>query len=273
MFSGKKIEIDKEMEVVFPKNIFLDIRKIWILPLVFAIYFISFKGTDLSITKIFKGSPYLLDFARRMFPPNIGYTPKIVTPMLETIEIAIIGTTGAVILGMIIGLFAAKNISPHSIVYWFARLMLNFCRAISELIFGLIFVAAVGLGPFAGVLAICIHAAGMLGKFFAEAVESADPGPVEALKATGANRIKTICYAIMPQVMPQFIAFSVYRFEVSVRAASVLGLVGAGGIGFELQMAMRLFNYEDLSLILCVLFISVILIDYLCTMIRMKIIT
>ncbi len=157
-------------------------------------------------------------------------------------------------------------------VFWISRAVLNFFRAINEIIFGLIFVSAVGLGPFPGVLAIAVHSAGMLGKFFAEAIENVDRGPIEALEATGSNRIKVITYAIVPQIMPQFIAYCLYRFEVNVRAAAVLGVVGAGGIGFVLVTNMRLFEFENLGIILFTIYITVVAIDSLTTKLRARII-
>lgn len=129
-----------------------------------------------------------------------------------------------------------------------------------------------GLGPFPGVLAIAIHSVGMLGKFFAEAIENVDRGPIEALEATGSRRIQVITYAIIPQVMPQFIAYCLYRFEVNVRAAAVLGVVGAGGIGFELVTNMRLFEFQNLVIILFTIYITVVGINYLATRLRAKII-
>ncbi len=143
-------------------------------------------------------------------------------------------------------------------------------RGINELVFALVFVAAVGLGPLPGVLALAVHTAGMLGKFYAEAMEGVDPGPVEALLATGAGRLQTIRYAVLPQVLPAIVAFNLYRLEVSVRSATVLGLVGAGGIGFELMTSMRLFRYRDVAVILAVVVGLVVLTDGVSTRVRKR---
>jgi phosphonate transport system permease protein len=222
-------------------------------------FWMAARSSELSLTELSRGLPNVLDYLRRMYPPNLAYIPKIVVPLIETLAVALWGTTFAILGAIPLGFLAAKNIAPVPAV-------------INEIIFGLIFVSAVGLGPFPGVLAIAVHSAGMLGKFFAEAIENVDRGPIEALEATGSNRIKVITYAIVPQIMPQFIAYCLYRFEVNVRAAAVLGVVGAGGIGFVLVTNMRLFEFENLGIILFTIYITVVAIDSLTTKLRAKII-
>ena len=192
-------------------------------------------GADLRLHELVRGAPYMADFLRRMFPPNLDYAPALLGPTLETLQMAIWGTLLAIGLAAPLGVLAARNLTPHPVCFWTARGLLNAMRGINELVFALVFVAAVGLGPLPGVLALAVHTAGMLGKFYAEAMEGVDPGPVEALAATGAGRLQTIRYAVLPQVLPAVVAFNLYRLEVSVRSATVLGLVGAGGIGFELM--------------------------------------
>ena len=250
----------------------LSVKGISILLLLGIIFWLSARSSELSFSELSKGLPNMLDYLNRMYPPNLAYAPKVIWPMIQTIEVAIWGTTLAIICAIPLGFLAARNIAPLPIIFWLSRAVLNFFRAINEIIFGLLFVSAVGLGPFPGVLAIAVHAAGMLGKFFAEAIENVDRGPIEALEATGSNRIQVIVYAIIPQVMPQFIAYCLYRFEVSVRAAAVLGVVGAGGIGFELVTNMRLFEFQNLVIILLTIYITVVGIDYMTTRLRAKII-
>jgi phosphonate transport system permease protein len=148
---------------------------------------------------------------------------------------------------------------------------LNALRSINELVFALIFVAAVGLGPFAGVLAIALHATGMLAKFCAEEVEGVDRGPIEAMQATGAGRLQVILFGIVPQVVPAFVSYSVYRFDVSIRAATILGLVGAGGLGFSLIKTMKLFLYHQTATCILVIFVLVAVSDWLCARIRARI--
>lgn len=225
-------------------------------------------GSELQVTELVRGAPFMADFMVRMFPPNFSYTPSLIKPTIETLQMAIWGTLLAILLAIPLGVLAARNVSPHPALYWGSRAVLNALRGINELVFALIFVSAVGLGPFPGVLALAVHTAGMLGKFYAEAMEAVDPGPVEALRSTGAHPLQTIRYAILPQILPAVVAFNMYRFEVSVRSATVLGLVGAGGIGFELMTSMRLFKYRDVAMILIAVVIMVVLTDLLSTRIR-----
>ena len=227
-------------------------------------------GADLRLHELVRGAPYMADFLRRMFPPNIGYARALLAPTLETIQMALWGTLLAIGLAAPLGVLAARNLTPHPTCFWAARGLLNAMRGINELVFALVFVAAVGLGPLPGVLALAVHTAGMLGKFYAEAMEGVDPGPVEALLATGAGRLQTIRYAVLPQVLPAIVAFNLYRLEVSVRSATVLGLVGAGGIGFELMTSMRLFRYRDVAVILAVIVGLVVLTDSVSTRVRKR---
>ena len=150
-------------------------------------------------------------------------------------------------------------------------MFLNALRSINELVFALIFVAAVGLGPFAGVLAIALHATGMLAKFCAEEVEGVDRGPIEAMQATGAGRLQVILFGIVPQVVPAFVSYAVYRFDVSIRAATILGLVGAGGLGFSLIKTMKLFKYHETATCILVIFVLVLVSDWLCARVRARI--
>ena len=151
------------------------------------------------------------------------------------------------------------------------RQVLNALRGINEYIFALIFVAAVGLGPFAGVLALAIHGAGMLGKFFAEAIEEVDAGPVEAIRATGARPLQVVAFGVLPQAWPSWIAATLYRFEVNLRAATILGIVGAGGIGFELVSSLKLFQYQDTATCVLTILVMVMVTDWLSSMLRAKV--
>ncbi|MCK6488757.1 MAG: phosphonate ABC transporter, permease protein PhnE, partial [Planctomycetes bacterium] len=157
--------------------------------------------------------------------------------------------------------FAARNLSPHPAIFHAMRQVLNVMRGINEIILALIFVAAVGLGPFAGVIAMAIHGAGMLGKFFAEAIEHADPGPAEAVRAAGAGRLQVVLHGILPQAAPQMMDTVFYRWEYNFRASTVMGMVGAGGIGFELMGSLRIMQYQEVAAILLVILAMVTLVD------------
>jgi phosphonate transport system permease protein len=200
------------------------------------------------------------------------YLPGVMPYVIETLQIAIIGTTISILLSVPFGLLAARNISPHPLVYQLTRLVMNAIRAVPELIFALVFVAAVGLGPFAGVLALAIGAIGFMAKLYAESIEQIDPQQVMALRATGASRLQVFNFSVIPQVLPLAAAYSLQLFEHNVRAATILGLVGAGGVGFILQKYMALFQYRELMGAVIILIIAVTIIDRVSDRIRKKII-
>jgi phosphonate transport system permease protein len=231
----------------------------------------SARDLDLSPAELVRGLPWIADFVSRMLPPNWGFMRQLAKPVLETVQLAVWGTLLAVILALPLCFLAARNLSPHPLVFHGVRQVFNAARGINEIIFSLIFVAAVGLGPFAGVLALSIHGAGMLGKFFAEAIEEADAGPVEALRATGASPLQVIAFAVLPQALPAWIAATLYRLEVNLRAATILGMVGAGGIGFELYSSLKLFQYEDTATCVIVILAMVMTADYVSSRLRARI--
>jgi len=210
---------------------------------VLAVLWFTAAQIGLNPAALVRGVPFMLDFFGRMFPPDLAH----------------------------LALLGARNTTPHVLVFHATRMFLNALRSINELVFALIFVAAVGLGPFAGVLAIALHATGMLAKFCAEEVEGVDRGPIEAMRATGAGRLQVILFGIVPQVVPAFVSYSVYRFDVSIRAATILGLVGAGGLGFSLIKTMKLFLYHQTATCILVIFVLVAVSDWLCARIRARI--
>lgn len=226
------------------------------------------NGAQVSFSELAKGLPWIGDFLGRMLPPNWAFVDKLVTPAIETVQIAIWGTLLAVVLAVPFCFFAARNLTPNLFVYQFTRQVFNVTRGINEIILALIFVAAVGLGPFPGVLALAVHGAGMLGKFFSESIEEIDQGPIEALRATGAGPIQTIIFGVLPQVITAWIAVVLYRFETNLRQATVLGMVGAGGIGFELVGSMKLFQYQDTATCILVIIAMVMVADYISTRLR-----
>lgn len=226
----------------------------------------------LSPAALASGVPFMWDFITRLFPPDLQYLTLLGGATVETIQIAIWGTLLAVILSIPLSFLGARNTSPHILVFHLTRLLLNALRAINELVFALIFVSAVGLGPFAGVLAVALHATGMLAKFCAEEIEGVDKGQVEAQIATGASRMQVILFGVTPQIVPQFIGYAIYRLDVSIRSATVLGLVGAGGLGFSLIQTMKLFKYHQTATCILVIFLLVLLSDWICGRLRRKVI-
>jgi phosphonate transport system permease protein len=211
--------------------------------------------------RLLEGAPALAQIAREMFPPDFSRARQWVGPLLDTLAMSVAGTALAVTLSLPLALVAADNTSPHRLLYRLARLVLNLLRAIPELILGILFVAAVGFGALPGALALGLHSAGMVGKFFAEAIEHVDPLPVEAARASGGTRLQVVWHVILPQALPQLADVTLYRWEYNFRASTVLGVVGAGGIGFELIAALRVLVYDQVLAILIVILGCVSLVD------------
>lgn len=222
----------------------------------------------LDFQRLGEGLPAIGVLIGEMFPPDFSSARDWVKPIFDTLGMSIAGTALAVSLSFPLAFLAARNTTPHPVVYHCARVVLNFLRSIPELIMGIIFVAAVGFGALPGVLALGLHSAGMVAKFFAEAIEHVDPEPVEAAAAAGATHFQIIQHAILPQVMPQFADVAVYRWEYNFRASTVMGMVGAGGIGFELMASLRIMNYSEVSAILIAILVMVTGVDTLGAMIR-----
>jgi phosphonate transport system permease protein len=198
--------------------------------------------------------------------------PRWLMLLWETILIAYIATLLGTIGALAMCFHAARNLSRGKTSYWVTRRVFEVARTIPELVFALIFVFAFGIGPLAGILAIAIHSMGGSGKLFAEAVENIDMKPVDGLRATGANWVQTIRFAVLPQVLPNFTSFSLWRFEINVRSASIIGFVGAGGIGQEFYTAISRLYYEDISALIILMVLTVILIDMVCERIRHRLI-
>jgi phosphonate transport system permease protein len=200
----------------------------------------------------------------------LGYLRHVAIKLIETLEIALWGTVIAVLISIPLAFFSASNMAPDRIIYTLARSVVSFLRAVPELVSALFLVLAYGFGPIAGVLALALHAAGFLGKFYAEDIENADIKPQEALAAIGANRIKVLRFAILPQVMAQYTAYTLYVLDRNFRMATVIGLVGAGGIGQELKGRFDMYNYHHVGTILVAIFCTVFVIDQLSARIRRR---
>ena len=206
-----------------------------------------------------------------MLPPDFSNLKNLTYAMLETIEIAFLGTFIAIVLSIPVGLFSARNLAPNYIVFLTARIFTVFFRAIPEFIIAMILVIAVGFGAIPGVLALGLHTMGFLAKFYAEDIEHVNKGPIEALKSSGASKRQIISFAIIPQIIPSFVANNLYILDRNIRMATMLGIVGAGGIGYELQSSFRMFEYQKVSAIIIIIFITIFLIDHLSSYIRSKI--
>lgn len=220
----------------------------------------SWKGADMRPLDLLRDGGNMGEYARGFFPPDFSDWRHYVTELVVTLQIALWGTALAIACSVPLALLASANITPWW-VHQPVRRLLDGCRAINEMLFALLFVVAVGLGPFAGVLALWVHTTGVLAKLFSEAVEAIDPQPVEGIRATGAHPLAEIVYGVIPQVMPLWISYALYRFESNVRSASVVGMVGAGGIGMVLWDVIRGFAYAQTAAVLIMLVVSVSLID------------
>ena len=231
----------------------------------------SWNGADMRPLDLVRDSGNMATYMADFFPPNFSDWRIYAQEMIITLQIALWGTALAVVTAVPLGLLASSNIVPAWVYQPIRRLMDAF-RAINEMVFAMLFVVAVGLGPFAGVLALWIHTAGVLAKLFSEAVEAIDPQPVEGIRSTGAGALHEIVYGVIPQVMPLWISFTLYRFESNVRSASVVGMVGAGGIGVVLWEIIRGFQYAQTAAVMLIIVVTVSLLDMVSSRIRKSLI-
>jgi phosphonate transport system permease protein len=249
-------------------------RLLWV-GIVVMLVWASF-GTEVSVQKLIVGLgkswEFLVGVPERpgsgFFPPDLSRLSEYIAEMIITIKMAVWGTALAFVLAVPLAILAAANTSPHPVIYQITRRILDFMRGLNEFVLALIFVAAVGLGPFPGILALAIHTAGILAKLFSEGIEIVDIGQVEAVRASGAKPLQVFTHGIWPQVIPHVVSMTLYRFESNVRAATVLGLVGAGGIGLYVTESVRGFDFKSASTIILVILVSVFLVDYLSAKIR-----
>jgi phosphonate transport system permease protein len=233
----------------------------------FAIIIWSYYGAEINFLNLYENAGNMLLYLKGFMKPDFLEWRDYLLEMLITIQIAIWGTMLAIVFAVPFGLLSSSNIAPPW-VYQPVRRVMDCCRSVNEMIFAMLFIAAVGLGPFAGVLALFLHTMGILAKLFSEAVEAIDPQPVEGIRSTGANRVEEIVYGVIPQVLPLWISYTLYRFESNVRSASVVGMVGAGGIGMLLWDAIRGFQYGATAAIMIIIICTVVCLDMVSSLIR-----
>ncbi len=220
----------------------------------------AWEGADMRPMDLWTFRGNMATFLGDFLEPDFRRWQLYLEQMIVTVQIAIWGTVLAVVLAIPLGVLCAENVVPIWVYYPIRRLM-DAARAINEVVFAVLFVVAVGLGPFAGTLAIFVHTTGVLAKLFSEAVEAIDPRPVEGIRATGGNHIHEVIFGIIPQVLPLWISYALYRFESNVRSATVVGLVGAGGIGQIFFEAFRGFDYAATSAIMIFIIVTVTMLD------------
>lgn len=262
----------------------------------------AFAGSQFNLKELIMGSPKMVDWLKESLPPDLTtisdpsryslppeltvkellnpmslgaelneirarwwtntFPQTVVGATIQTIQMALAGTFLATIFAFPFSFLAARNTSPHPAVYHGIKLTVNFLRSIPDFAIGLMLITAIGLGPFTGTMALAFHTTTVLIKLLGESIENIDAGVIEAIQATGARYLQVISFAVVPQVMPDFISFVLYRFETNIRSAAVLGLIGAGGIGFIMKSDFSLFQYPQAATTVLVLIVLVMLVDY-----------
>jgi phosphonate transport system permease protein len=222
-------------------------------------------------TELADGAPHMARVLGEMWPPSVARWDAVVKLLLETAFMAVAGAAVGCGLAFLVALVAARNLAPHPLARFAARGLVSFFRTVPDLVWAVFFVASVGLGPVAGTLTIVVDTIGFCGRFYADAMEEADPGPQEALVAGGAGRLGVILAAVVPSALPSMVNASTFALEKAVRASVVLGLVGAGGIGIELKAAMDMFQYAEATTIILAIFLLVLGVEQLSALVRKRI--
>lgn len=228
--------------------------------------------TEASLSKLVTGLPNMLELLREMFPPRWSYFSNITSGMLETIRMALIGTTIGGLLAIPVAILCAGNLMPSRWIYYPARFVLNLVRTIPDLLLAALFVAVFGLGPVPGILALAVFSIGLIAKLTYESLETIDKGPLEAMRSVGATGTQLIIFGVVPQVAAQFTSYVLYCFEINVRAAAILGLVGAGGIGLYYEATLGFLEYDKTVVIILFTLAIVLVIDYVSMKLREKLI-
>ena len=271
----------------------LKTRKLWNILVVFLLtisFLISSTIIDFNFSNIVNGVPRLGDYISKILPSldinlifensetegSIKYWyfnfKKYAFLLYETFNMAVVSTTIGCVMALILSFFSARNITPNIYGYYFVKRFLEFLRGVPEIIYAILFVWALGIGPLAGIMAISIHTTGALGKLFAEVNENVDLKPCEAIRSHGGNWLSEMRYGIIPKVLPNVISYTLLRFEINIRASTVIGFVGAGGIGQELYLVINFNYYEEVSAIILLIIITVIAIDISSSRVRQKIV-
>lgn len=229
----------------------------------------SLVTTDVELSRLVSSGPRIADFLGRMFPPDPTVMDEIVSGSAETLRIAILGTLGSVLLSVPLGIIASETMSPPA-AYRPVRTLLAFIRAVPLILVAMLMVGAVGLGPLPGIIAVALHATGMLAKFYAEAIDGVSRAPLAALESAGAGPLARLRYAIWPQMAPVVARDTIFRFELNLRESLILGIVGAGGIGFYIQTYVRSFQYDKAASVTIAVIVMVVAIEGINVWLRRK---
>ncbi|WP_421950084.1 phosphonate ABC transporter, permease protein PhnE [Pelagibacterium sp.] len=227
----------------------------------------SWSGSEIDLPRLAESGGRIAEFLGRMMPPDLSVLPVVIESSAETLRIAILGTVGCIFLSAVLGLLAARNLTP-AIVHVPLKTVLAVIRGVPLILVAMLMVGAVGLGALPGILAIAFHATGMLAKFYAEAIESIDPSPIEALESAGATFLQKLRFGAWPQIAPDVLRDTLFRFEMNLRESLILGVVGAGGIGFYIQMYVRAFQYDRVATLTIVVIAFVVVIELVNNAIR-----
>ena len=229
-------------------------------------------GIDFSFGEIVsgfsRGAGTLLEF----WPPEMAFLPETVRPMVETFQMAVIASAIGCSLALPIAFLASRVTTPNLVTYVADRIVMNVIRSLPDVLFALIFVIVLGIGPLPGILALTIFNIGVVVKLMSETIDGVDRGPMEAAQATGANRVQSTVTSVLPQVLPNYVAYSLYVFELNIRASAVLGLVGAGGIGRVLEAQRKFFQYDRVMVVLLELFVLVVIIETISVRLRRRLV-
>ncbi|MER5863294.1 phosphonate ABC transporter, permease protein PhnE [Kitasatospora sp. NPDC002040] len=243
-----------------------------LLLLMAAVHAVAWDTTEMSFTALAEGWQGMASFLDEAFPPRLDWAVLKTSSAaaLVTLWIGLLGTTLSIPPSLALALLAARDVAPNTWVYQAARSVLSFLRSVPDVVFALVFVTAVGLGPFPGVLALVVHNVGVMGKLWAEAIEDADPGPSRALRSAGASRAQVALHALLPTVTPRLAGLLLYRLDVNVRASLILGLVGAGGIGFLINQSIKLFRFDEMLTHILVVLVLIVAVDRLSATVRRR---
>lgn len=236
------------------------------------VYAACFLVADIEPWRLVDGIPRLLGWLANSWPPDLSDLDAVLRGAAETVAIATLGTTLGALFAIPLTILAAANVTPARALYWPARTILNILRSIDTFVFALLFVAAVGLGPFSGILGVAFHVSGSIAKLWSEEVEAVDPRPLEALSATGASRLLVLRYGLLPTVMPGLASTLLYIWEFNIRSSTVLGLVGAGGVGQQLKNAIDLLDFKSVMTIIAVILVMVAICDAISALIRRRLV-
>ena len=245
-------------------------RYFWYLIVVFVAVW-SVRHLDIPWFYFLDAHVQAADLGSRIFPPDWDYIDVIWDPLLETIHIATLGTLVTFFIAFPTAFLAARNTTPNTIAWLIGKFILVSTRSVNTVVWALLFVAIFGPGPIAGIWAVAFRSVGFVGKLIAEAIEEIDVGPVEAIEATGASRLQVLLYGVLPQVLPVVFGTMVYRWDINIRESTVLGFVGAGGIGIELYSSINQFAWSEVSLILGTVLIVVVFSEFISALVRSKV--